>query len=65
MRRGMLIWACGVGLVVGCGVAQGQTDQNAKKTTNEVKVNLVSSQGEPAGTVTFKPVEAWASSDDR
>jgi superoxide dismutase, Cu-Zn family len=57
MRQGMLILACGVGLAIGIGVAHAQTDQTAKKS-NEVKVPLTNSQGQPAGIVIFKPVKA-------
>ncbi|HEV2578357.1 MAG TPA: superoxide dismutase family protein [Acidobacteriaceae bacterium] len=57
MRRGMLILACGVGLAMGVGAAGAQTDQTAKRTTNEVKVKLIGSQGQPAGTVTFRQVK--------
>lgn len=57
--RGMLVLACGVGLAVAVGVAVagGQTNQTAKKTDNEVKVKLIGSQGQPAGTVTFRKVK--------
>ncbi len=55
--RGMLVLACGVGLAMAAGVAGAQTDQTAKKTNNEVKVKLIGSQGQPAGTVTFKQVK--------
>jgi Cu-Zn family superoxide dismutase len=53
----MLVLACGVALAIGAGAAGGQTDQTAKKPTNEVKVKLIGSQGRPAGTVTFKQVK--------
>ena len=56
MRRGMLVLVCGVGLCVTVGAA-GQMDQTAKKTANDVKVKLTGSQGQPAGTVTFRQVK--------
>jgi len=53
----MMIVAVGLGLAVGAGVVWGQADQTKKPASNELKVKLVSSQGQPAGTVTFRPVK--------
>ncbi len=56
--RGVITVAVGLALAVGVGVAWGQTPDTEKKpTSNELKVKLVNSQGQPAGTVTFKPVK--------
>lgn len=56
IMRSVLVLACGVALAVSVSVASGQTDQTSKKPT-EVKVPLTNSQGQPAGTVSFKPVK--------
>jgi Cu-Zn family superoxide dismutase len=57
VMRGVLVVACAV-LAIGAGVARGQTPSTDKKpASNELKVKLVSSQGQPAGIVTFKPVK--------
>ena len=53
----MLLIACGVTLAASAGVARGQSDQTPPKPKNEVKVHLTGSQGQPAGTVTFKQVK--------
>ena len=53
--RGVLFVACAAVLSVSAGLALGQADQKNKPVSNEVKVNLTNSQGQPAGTVTFKP----------
>lgn len=58
MRRlGMLVLVCGVGMAAGVGVGRGQMNQEPAKRSNEVKVKLIGSQGQPAGTVIFKPVK--------
>src|SRR5215472_10952737 len=52
------VMSVAVGLVLAVGVAWGQTDQTAKKpVSNEVKVKLTNSHGQPAGMVIFKPVK--------
>ena len=57
MRRVVSV-AVGLALAAGVGVARGQsTDTSKKSTSTELKVNLVNSQGQPAGTVSFKPVK--------
>ena len=56
MKREVAV-AVGAALVLGVGIAWGQADQTKKPVSNELKVKLVSSQGQPAGTVTFKPVK--------
>ncbi len=55
MRRVMVV---AVGVVLAAGVAWGQSTETAKKpASNELKVKLVNSQGQSAGTVTFKQVK--------
>lgn len=57
MRR-LVAVAVGLGLAVALRVGLAQTDETEKKpTSNEVKVKLTNSQGQLAGTVTFKPVK--------
>ena len=54
----VMIVAVGLVLAVGVGVARAQTTETAKKpVSNELKVPLVNSQGQSAGTVTFKQVK--------
>jgi len=55
--RGVWVAAFGMALAVGAGVSQAQTDETAKKPSNEVKVKLTTSQGQSAGVVIFKPVK--------
>lgn len=54
--RGSIAVVVGLAMAVGVGTAWGQADQK-KPTSNELKVKLVNSQGQSAGTVTFKPVK--------
>jgi len=55
--RGVMVVVCGLALAVSAGVAGAQTSQTPAKATNEVKVKLTNSQGQPAGVVIFKPVK--------
>lgn len=52
MRRALIL-ACGLAFIASACVAQEQ----ATNTSQDVKVKLVNSAGQPAGTVTFKPVK--------